>query len=318
MKNKWIGLIIGIVALGAIVMVVMDTLNSRTGKRGGNPYKLEVDKYYEVDPALILYKETQQVKLGEAEPHGIAYFDQQIFVVLNQEVVVLNLSGQKVNSFSLEGSPRTIHVNQQAVFVGFDRHVMQYYADGRLIKKWEDLDEKSVITSISSKENKVFVADAGLRRVLVYDSHGEQQGQIEGKRNVDDLHGFVIPSPNFDVATYQDELWVVNPGAHALENYTDEGELRGYWEKTSMKIEGFSGCCNPAQMTIDSNGNFITGEKGMVRIKIYKASGELIGVVAPPDKFAEGEKAPEPVVTESGTIIALDYNQKQIRFFERK
>ena len=44
----------------------------------------------------------------------------------------------------------------------------------------------------------------------------------------------------FDLDIYDDELWVVNPGMHALENYADDGTLRGYWDKISMKIEGFS------------------------------------------------------------------------------
>ena len=165
----------------------------------------------------------------------------------------------------------------------------------------------------------VFVADAGNRRILKYDTHGFLEGQFDGKRNADDAHGFVIPSEYFDLAVFDDELWVVNTGMHTLENYTDEGNLRGYWEKSSLKIDGFGGCCNPAHIAIDAQGNFITSEKGLVRIKIYKPSGELIGVVAPPNKFSKkAYYAPEVAVNEQGVIYALDFETNMIRIFEKK
>jgi hypothetical protein len=105
---------------------------------------------------------------------------------------------------------------------------------------------------------------------------------------------------------------------HALENYTDDGILRGFWEATGMKVEDLTGCCNPAQMTVDAEGNFITSEKGVVRIKKYKASGEFLGVIAEPDKFPQGIHAPEVIVTDDNKIVALDFDQKMIRFFEYK
>lgn len=318
MKNKWIGIFLVVIVLGVIAILVIDGLKSRTGQRGDNPYKLEVDQYYEVDPDMILYKETRQIKLGEVKPGGIAYSDGKLFILTDSLWRILDLDGNELLSVQLPEMPHVIHVQAETVYIGFGSYLAQYYSDGRLIKTWDSPGEKTVITSIATLGEFVFVADAGNRRVLKYDTHGTLLGEFEGKREADDAHGFVIPSGYFDLAVYQDELWVVNPGMHALENYSDEGLLRGYWEKATMKVEGFGGCCNPAQMTIDANGNFITSEKGMVRMKIYKPSGELIGVVAAPDKFKNAFTAPEPVVTESGTIIALDFEQKMIRFFEKK
>ena len=75
-------------------------------------------------------------------------------------------------------------------------------------------------------------------------------------------------------------MWVVNPGMHAFENYEFDGDLRAFWENTSMKIDGFSGCCNPAHFTFLPDGSFVTSEKGLVRVKVHKPSGELLGVVA--------------------------------------
>lgn len=318
MKNKWIGGFIIVVVVAIVATLIIDTMNNRPGKRGGNPYKLEIDKYSEVDPDLILYKENLQIKLGDVEAKGIAYSDGKLYVIMDSILRIISEKGEAIHSINLENSPRCIHVANDVIYIGYRDYLEQYYSDGRFISKWNSAGENTVITSIAVKEEKVFVADAGNRRVLSYDTHGILEGEFEGKRNSDDAHGFVIPSAYFDLAVYQDELWVVNPGNHALENYTDDGKLRGFWDKSTMKIEGFSGCCNPAQMTIDSDGNFITSEKGLVRIKIYKASGELIGVVAAPDKFKNTYYAPEVVVNQQGVIFALDFETKMIRVFEKK
>jgi sugar lactone lactonase YvrE len=108
---------------------------------------------------------------------------------------------------------------------------------------------------------------------------------------------------------------VVNPGKHALEHYSYDGRLLGYWDNASFDIEGFSGCCNPAQISVLPDGSFVTSEKGMVRIKVHKASGELLAVVAPPGKFREAFNAPDLAVTPDGLIYALDMDGHMIRVF---
>lgn len=318
MKNKWIGIFVIVVVVVVIGLVVADALNNRTGKRGDNPYKLEVDQYYQVDPDMILYKEIRQIRLGDNKVFGLDYADGKLYLLLNNTVKIISEGGEQLSLINLPDTARCIHVNGDLIYLGFRTYVGQYHQDGRLIKLWDPLGENAVITSLATKNEIVFIADAGNRRVLRYDTHGNIETQFEGKRNADDAHGFIIPSAFFDLAVYQDELWVVNTGMHSFENYTDDGELRGFWDKISMKIEGFAGCCNPAQMTIDSEGNFITSEKGLVRIKIYKPSGELIGIVAAPDKFKGAYYAPEVAVNEQGVIFALDFETKMIRIFEKK
>ena len=175
------------------------------------------------------------------------------------------------------------------------------------------------ITSLAIKDDILFVADAGNRRVIKYKLDGTYLGEFEGKSDSNAGHGFIIPSPHFDIVVNSyGELWVVNPGRHALENYTDEGELRGFWVASSMNIEGFTGCCNPAEVAVLSNGSFVTAEKGMVRIKVYSPSGQLESVVAAPEKFTEEGKAPEIKVDENDVIYALDFDKQMIRIFEKK
>ena len=103
------------------------------------------------------------------------------------------------------------------------------------------------------------MADAVNRSVHRFDISGKYLDSFEGKTGGQDLHGFIVPSPYFDLKVNGDgELWVINPGKHAFENYTDDGELRSYWENNSMKVDGFSGCCNPAHIAFLPDGSFIT------------------------------------------------------------
>jgi hypothetical protein len=183
--------------------------------------------------------------------------------------------------------------------------------------EWEPLEENSLLTGIALTKNDVFLADAGNRRVLRYSHVGERIGTFDGKAGDGVLHGFIIPSPTFDLAVNNDEeLWVVNPGMHALENYTFDGKLRGYWKKSGVNPEGFSGCCNPSYFTFLGDGRFVTSEKGLVRVKVYKPSGELEGLVAAPVKFAAEGKAPDVAADSRNNVYLLDFDRKIIRVFE--
>ena len=123
----------------------------------------------------------------------------------------------------------------------------------------------------------------------------------------------------FDIIVDPDnELWIVNPGLHYIENYTDEGQIRAFWGEASFDIEGFTGCCNPAHIASLPDGSFVTSEKGLLRIKVYKPSGEFECVVASPNKFDENAAPLDITTDEKGNIYALDITKNTVRIFKRK
>jgi DNA-binding beta-propeller fold protein YncE len=221
---------------------------------------------------------------------------------------------------ALTDSPVCLAVtSDEKIIIAYRNYFGLYSKNGEQVWVTDPLNQRTVITAIAVSDRLLFVADAGNRVVYRYDTEGNLLGHFEGKTGGKDLHGFIIPSPNFDLEINDDgELWVVNPGKHALENYTHDGNLRAFWENSSMKIDGFSGCCNPAHFAFLPNGSFVTSEKGLVRIKIHKPSGEFLSVVAPPEKFKEDGKAPDLTVDEEGNIFALDYDRNIIRVFQPK
>jgi hypothetical protein len=319
MKNKGVVIFLIFLAIVIIVVIVVDFSSTRPDKQPKNPYEYSVDEFKSVDPSLILYKETKNFKLNLAEPGGLAYKNNILYVAGNQVLMALQKDGVLLFQIAIESMPTCLAVGENQIVIAFKNYISTYSLKGEKIKDWAKFDTNSVITSLAVLGNEVYVADAGKRMVYIYTSNGLKISGFEGKHEEEALHGFIIPSPYFDLALNPDgDLWVVNPGNHSLENYTKDGRMREFWKQSSMKIEGFSGCCNPAQFTFLPDGSFVTSEKGLVRIKIYKPSGEFKGVVAAPDKFTDDGHAPEVIADESGNIYALDFDKKMIRLFEPK
>lgn len=318
MNNKHVSLIVVLVIAAIIAVIVLDYSAKRPDRLGDNPYAYQFDEYKEVDPSLIGYRETKNFPLRGYKPCALDLHDNRLWIAGEQVLQVISPAGIQLLKAEIQGVPTCIEVNDVAVFIGFGDHVKKYNHDGTLLSEWDSAGNRSVFTSLASSGEFLFVADAGNRRILRYDFNGYLMGQFEGKAESNAGHGFIVPSASFDLVVNSfGELWVVNPGRHALENYTFEGQLRGFWTAGSMNIEGFSGCCNPAHIAVMDDGSFVTSEKHMVRIKIYDSSGELKTVVAPPAKFIEEGQAPEVAADANGVVYALDFDRSVIRLFEK-
>jgi hypothetical protein len=318
MKNRGIVIFLIILAIVIIAVIAGDFMSKRPDKMDSNQFEYSVDEFRKVDKDLIHYKETKNFKIGFDVPTGVTIENDKIYLTGDKKLKVINNSGKLLKEILFKDKPRSVEVADGKIFIVFKKQIQVLNENGELQKEWNLTDEKSFITAIAVSNGNVFVADAGVRKVIRFSTEGEKLNEFNGKATEDEF-GFIIPSPYFDIDINDDgELWVVNPGMHALENYTFDGNLRSHWERTSMKTDGFSGCCNPAHYTFLHDGSFVTSEKGLIRIKIYKPSGEFLCVVAPPDKFKNGEHAPDVAVDLAGNIYALDFDRKTLRVFELK
>jgi hypothetical protein len=319
MKNKGIVIFLIVLAVVIVGIIAGDYLSNKPDKSGPNPYEYNVDNFKVVDSTLIGFRETKNFKIDFEKPAAIAIENNIIYLAGDTKVQQIDLSGKLLREFPLTENPVTLDIFQDKMFVALKNQVLVYDLSGTLQKSWTPLDTNSLFTSIAAAGQNVFVADAGRRKVIRYSSDGKKLSEFDGKAAEGELHGFIIPSPFFELDINPDgDLWVVNPGLHALENYTENGNLREHWNNSSMMTEGFSGCCNPAHFTFLPDGRFVTSEKGLVRIKTYKPSGEFESVVAAPAKFAEEGKAPDIATDTNGNVYALDFDRKMIRVFEKK
>ena len=319
MKNKGIVFFLILLAAVIITVVILDYITSKPGELPANPYALGVDPFSKTDTALIMFNEVRDFAINFSEPTGVCFKEGQLFVVGDQKMQIIEPTGKLLKEIDFEQKPTCVYTSSENIFVGFRKSLTILNREGLKIANWNSFSDSTVITSIAENSGTIFVADAGKRIVRKFDLTGKPKGEIEGKSGNDQIHGFIIPSPYFDLAFNADgELWIVNPGKHSLENYTIDGKLRTWWQASSVRIEGFSGCCNPAYFAFLPDGSFVTSEKGLVRIKVYKPSGEFLSVVAAPSKFKENSHAPDLAVDSQGNIYALDMDRKMLRLFVKK
>jgi hypothetical protein len=319
MKNK--GIIFFLVGMVLVIIVVMtvEFLSERPEHQPANPYALPMDSFLVVDEALVIFREVKDLKLDMELPTGISLAGQNLYVVGDKKLTICDLSGKLIREVTLESEPSCVKAQTDRIYISSSRQVTILNSEGKILSSWDDFNENSVLTSIDSRDGKVFIADAGKRTVYRYAEKGGREIEFQGKSGVGDSTGFIIPSANFDLAIDPSgELWVANPGKHVLENYTFDGKLKGWWGAAGNDIRGFTGCCNPANFTFLPDGNFVTSEKGIVRIKEYKPSGEFMGVVAPPSKFEGEAHAPDVVCDDQGRVYILDKERSMVRIFEKK
>ncbi len=321
MKNK--GIVIFLIVMAVVIVAVMvgDWYSKRPDNMDPNKFEFSVDEFRNVPDELIHYKETKNFKVGFQQPEGITIEDDVIYLVGDNSLKIIDKTGKLLNDISLSDEPHTVEVAGGVIYVAFEKEIQVVNEMGEVEKTWSLTDDNSYITALSATENELYVADAGIRKIHRFSLDGEKLNDFEGKVSEDVLHGFIVPSPYFDIdINVYDDLWVVNPGLHTLENYTTEGRLREHWKASGNQTENFSGCCNPAHFCFLPDGSFVTSEKGLVRVKVYKPSGEFSGVVAPPTKFEEKieGQAPDVAVDSEGNIYALDFDRNVLRVFEKK
>jgi hypothetical protein len=336
-----IKILIGVlIALAIVIAVVALVRLDTTGKKGsglGKEYLYEIDA--KIDPNLIIYEQ-----LGEAISTGLKASTSiavgpggRVYVAGDNVIRVFNEGpNSNFSSFGqieLPCAPRCLTVADDGKFyIGTKDHVEVYDDQGKQLASWESLGDDAVLTSIAVSKNDVFVADAGNRIVLRYDTTGKLINRIGKKDKERNIPGFVIPSPHFDLAVGRDGLLrVVNPGRLRIEAYTFDGDLEFFWGKFSnVDVKGFCGCCNPANFAILDDESFITCEKGLTRVKIYDAEGAFVGVVAGTEQLIEGGTARicyfpdqcqaggfDVAVDAAGRVFVLDTIKNVVRIFTK-
>jgi len=319
MNRKLVNIVLIVLALAIVVIIGKDFIGKKAGKNIENPYEYNVDEFREVDSTKILYTEKLHFPVKAHYWAGITVSDSTIIVASANHLLKFDYLGQQIFNKDLIDTATCVTVDEnRQIWIGMRHYVVMYDQNGTLVKRWNSFGDRAVFTSVTVSGENVYVADAGNRIVYQCNTNGQIVRKIGEKDEQKGIPGFIIPSPYFDVATDDNGiLWAANTGRHTFENYNKDGSLRTSWGVTSMKIEGFSGCCNPAHFAILDDNSFITSEKGMPRIKIYDQHGQFIGIVAPPAAFS-GSLAPDIAVDKQQRVIALDFERQQVRIFEKK
>jgi len=320
MKKKLkIGLSVFLI-LAILIIMSYDLFLGTEGKKE-NQYEYDLTELKKIDKSMLCYSEIQQIKPGAEKLYGIAIdTEDNIYITTENKLLVYN-QNQKLNqSIQTNAKARCVTVDSEGkIYLGMKNYLEIWDKSGTLIKRWDTINNIATITSIAVNESSVFIADAGNKVVHHFDLKGNLINQFGKKNKEKGIPGFFIPSPYFDVLMGRDgELWAINTGRHSFEAYDFEGNLKSSWTRTSMELDGFSGCCNPSHVAILSDGSFVTSEKGIERVKIHEPSGDFKCVVAGPDQFEEGTKGLDLAVNSKDQIFVLDPKKGLVRVFKKK
>ncbi len=292
----------------------------------------------------------------------------RIFIGGNKSVVAFSRDARPLWALPLEQDPTCLFVSpSNALFadclcIGY-RDCFKILLpsgdqgfDSRAIFRWDAPGEKPYLRKIFVQEDALFVADAGEKLVYKLDARGNTLLAIgknsEARTSLDEqsesgseaFSGFSIPNlPFLDFVVSPRDNWlhISNPGKHRIEAFTKEGIWlpEQAWGEPSAHYEGFCGCCNPTGLAVFPNGDFLTAEKYLQRVKIYDSRGRFQTVVASseelenPPRILNGNTSEknleyrppagpeEPVqvnVLSDGRILILDPTYRVVRFYEKK
>lgn len=276
-----------------------------------NPFEYDISAYKKTAPRLLLFRETGQIRITGAQCLAVGPED-RIYVGGDRGLSVFDAAGKPITAIELPLPVKCAAVDQAGnVYLGMRDHVEIYGAGLDRGHSWPSLGMRAVITSIAVAGNEVFIADAGNRLIHRCDSSGKVLVRI-GDSPGDTR--FIVPSPYFDVAVGPDgKLWAVNPGKHTIDNYSCQGVRQGGWGEAAIEIQGFCGCCNPTHLAVLPDGRFVTGEKGIPRIKLYSAQGVFIGVIG--EEFAGDTFGADLAADSKGRVLVLDPKAGAVRIF---
>ena len=315
----WTGAIITI-SMAGILFFGYKAIYENSRRNQDNPFEYNIDRYKVSDADLVHFSEVGQIPLEMHHVFGLAVGpDDNIYVSGDEAIHIFSRDGIHQSTISVDEPVHCIAVeNNRDVYAGMNDHVEVYDLDGIKKAEWDSPEDEAIFTSIALSDDYVFVADAGNLIVWKFDKTGNLLQRIGDRDENKDVPGFIIPSPYFDVAVdFDGFLWAANTGRHSLENYTLDGGFRTSWGEFSMDIKGFCGCCNPSHFIVLEDGSFITSEKGIARVKVHNQLGEMVSVVAGPDKFVEGTVGLDLAVDSAQRIFVLDPKQKLVRIFTK-
>ena len=246
----------------------------------------------------------------------------RIYLAHAAGVAVLDSAWRRVADLPTPGAAMAVAVSADGrVFVAGRQQVTVFGPQGEMLATWGTAGQKagqlSLVTGIAVSDNNVWLADAGNRVVHRFDATGDFVAGFGLRDAATGAPGIICPSPHLDCTVDADgSLWTANPGRWRVEHYDLNGRLVGAWGRQGPGPREFQGCCNPSNLHLLSGGGFVTSEKGIARVKVHSADGEVVAVLGK-EFFAEGSVGLDLASDAAGRIYVVEPERGQVLVFEK-
>jgi sugar lactone lactonase YvrE len=319
--TPWIVVVVLLAVVGVVVATWRESGRDRKPADLDPAFVYDVDRFKDVPPEKIGYREAARVETGLQGATALAVGPgDEIVVGGDERVLVFASTGARLGELAVDEAPLCLAVAADGVlYAGSSRAVARGPLAGPLEPFLEVPGEKARLTSIAVGKDSLFVADMGARAVWRFGRDGRERGRIGLRDDDRNVPGFVVPSPYFDVLVAPDGLLrIVDPGRHRISAFTTDGYLELSWGEASFALEGFSGCCNPSHIAMLPDGRVVTSEKGLARVKVHDAHGRFETAVVGPAGL-DTETGPCDVAVDSDSrILVLDPGRGVVRIFVPK
>jgi len=306
MNRKIAGIVSTIIIIICIAYIIFDIATGRSDvKKALDP--MEADESFRTN-----WKIEKEIKIGYGTLFSVTVAEDNVYCSGESFLVAFDRDLSPIWTKSLESTLLALDVFGDTLYAASHEVIHLFSLDGNKIDTWGPYDDEAIITSISVNKDYVVFADAGNLLVFVLNKSGALKSIVGHPGNQ-----FIIPSPYFDVAlTKEDTLVIANTGKRNIEFRTIDGSLVRSIGEEGDSLQFFCGCCNPSHFAFSPDGNIVTAEKGVNRIKIIDPTGELVEPVAQPDNF----RASIPVdlaISDDGLIYAANRYNSVLYVFKR-
>jgi len=306
MNRKIAGIVAIILIITCIGYIIFDIATGRSDK------KVIIKQEDTVQDINTNWDIINELRILDGTLKAVACSKDAIYCGGDSFLVSLDLNYKRLWSINTYNPVNALCQNNDTLYAATNDKILLYDRTGNLIGEWGPYDDGAYLTGISANNDNLAIADAGNKLVFVVDKNGALKSIVGYPGNQ-----FIIPSFYFDVAlTSFDTLLVANTGKRQIEFRTIDGKLIRSIGEEGDSFRDFCGCCNPSHFTLTPEGNIVTAEKGINRIKILRPSGKLVEPVAQLGIF----KASIPLdiaVGENGLIYGAYSGNSTLYTFER-
>jgi hypothetical protein len=240
----------------------------------------------------------------------------QVFALGDDEVRVFDAQLRRVRTWRVLDHASCLAVGpDDRVYIGSAGRVDVYDAGGKQVAGFPvgEQNRPADVTAIAVCGVDVLVADAQARIIRRYDLDGKPVGLIGDQSKTG---SFILPNRSLDIAVdTRGVVHATDSGRHQVTSWALDGSPRGKFGKFGMIApEDFVGCCNPVNIAVTPDGNVVTGEKMVARVKVYDPDGALLAVIGP-EHFDPACTHIYLAVDSKDRILAADPVRREVKVF---